>query len=258
MQPFLIDTHAHIYLPQFDSDREEIIWKAKTAGVTKIYLPAIDASTHQQMLRTEAEFSFCKSMMGLHPCSVNENYTEEIAVVEKHLAGRSFVAVGEIGLDFYWDKTFVQQQYKAFERQIELALAYKLPIVIHSRDATDECIEVVSKYPSLRGVFHCFTGTEVQAQKIVELNFMLGIGGVVTFKNAGLDNVISQLGLSSVILETDAPYLAPAPYRGKRNEPSYVKTVAERLASLLNLSLEEVASTTSSNAEKLFSFGENR
>ncbi|GAA4737717.1 TatD family hydrolase [Flavisolibacter ginsenosidimutans] len=257
MQPFLIDTHAHVYLPEFDKDRSQMILRAQSAGVTQIFLPAIDSSTHGQMLETEAAYPICKSMMGLHPCSVQENYSQEIEAVKNHLAQRRFIAVGEIGLDFYWDKTFVRQQYAAFEQQIELALAYNLPVVIHSRNAIDECIGVVAKHPSLRGVFHCFSGTEAQAGKLIKLGFFLGIGGVVTFKNAGLDKVISAIGLSSVVLETDAPYLAPVPYRGKRNEPAYTKTVAEKIASLLNISLEEVFSTTSTNAEKLFSFAEN-
>jgi len=257
MQPFLIDTHAHVYLPEFDADRAEIISRAQCAGVTQIYLPAIDSFTHEQMLQTEAQYHLCKSMMGLHPCSVKENYSQEIEAVKNHLAQRRFIAVGEIGLDFYWDKTFVRQQYEAFEQQIELALAHNLPVVIHSRNAIDECIEVVTKHPSLRGVFHCFSGTEAQAQKLIKLGFFLGIGGVVTFKNAGLDKVISAIGLSPVVLETDAPYLAPVPYRGKRNEPAYTKMVAEKIASLLNISLDDVFLTTSANAEKLFSFGEN-
>lgn len=166
MQPGLIDTHAHLYLPQFDKDREALMANALEAGVTQIYLPAIDASTHQQMLQTEAAFPVCKSMMGLHPCSVKEDYDKEIAIVKTHLVARKFIAVGEIGLDFYWDKTFATQQYEAFHQQIALALAYKLPIVIHSRNAVDECIEVVVQYPGLRGVFHCFSGNEEQAQKL--------------------------------------------------------------------------------------------
>lgn len=254
MQPLLIDTHAHIYLPEFDDDREKVIAMATEAGVAGIYLPAIDSSTHERMLETEKDFPVCRSMMGLHPCSVKEDFSKEIEIVADYLAKRRFIAVGEIGLDFYWDKTFVQQQYEAFHQQIGMALQYGLPVVIHSRNAIDECIEVVAKYPGLRGVFHCFSGTVEQAKKIIDLKFMLGIGGVVTFKNGGLDKVIPQIGLSSVILETDAPYLAPVPYRGKRNEPAYTKLVAGKIAALLELPLEEVATVTSSNAEKLFSF----
>ena len=257
MQPLMIDTHAHIYLPEFDKDREKIISSAAEAGINKIYLPAIDSSTHERMLATEALFPNCVSMMGLHPCSVKEDFEKEIAVIQDYLSKRRFVAIGEIGLDFYWDKTLAQQQYEAFHQQIQIALTHHFPIVIHSRNAIDECIEVVRQYPELRGVFHCFSGNAKQAGKIIELNFMLGIGGVVTFKNGGLDKVLSEVGLSAVILETDAPYLAPVPYRGKRNEPAYTKLVAEKVASLLNRSLEEVALTTTQNAEKLVSLGQN-
>ena len=257
MQPYLIDTHAHVYLPEFDRDREQMMARAQEAGVKEIYLPAIDSTTHGRMLKTEEAFPFCKSMMGLHPCSVKENFKEEMDVVTQHLARRKFIAVGEIGLDFYWDKTFVQQQYDAFHEQIKLALKYERPIVIHSRNATDECIEVVSGYPTLRGVFHCFSGTVEQARKIMALNFMLGIGGVATFKNAGLDKIIGEVGLDAVVLETDAPYLTPVPHRGKRNEPAYTKLVAEKLATILNLSTEEVLRQTTQNAEKLFRIKEN-
>lgn len=257
MQPALIDTHTHIYLPPFNADREQVVTRATKAGVKALYLPAVDGTTHNAMLQTEAEFPACKSMMGLHPCSVTEDFENELAVVKTYLKQRSFVAVGEIGLDFYWDKTFTQEQYTAFHRQIEWALEYGLPVSIHSRNATGECIDVVAQYPALRGVFHCFSGTGAQARQLIEMDFMLGIGGVVTFKNSGLDKVVAQVGLSHLILETDAPYLAPVPFRGKRNEPVYTVLVAERLASLLNLSLEEVAQVTTQNAEKLFRIKEN-
>lgn len=257
MQPLLIDTHAHIYLPEFDDDRKAIMEAAQEAGVGKILLPAIDSATHEKMLQVEAEYSNCISMIGLHPCSVGENFAEEINVIRNYLAKRKFVAIGEIGLDFYWDKTFSNQQYSAFEQQIVLALEHQLPIVIHSRNAIDECIEVVAKYPGLRGVFHCFSGTGEQAKKIIDLNFMLGIGGVVTFKNSGLDKVIGEIGLSNIILETDAPYLAPVPFRGKRNVSAYTRLVAEKIATILSLSVKEVAEATTLNAEKLFSLGQN-
>ena len=252
MPALLIDTHAHIYLPEFDEDRKAIIAAAETAGVKEIYLPAIDSSTHEAMFRVEQQFPNCKCMIGLHPCSVKEDFSGEIETIKTYLAKRKFIAIGEIGLDFYWDKTYTDQQYEAFHRQIELALEYNLPIAIHSRSAIDECIDVVAKYPDLRGVFHCFSGNEAQAKKIIDLNFLLGIGGVVTFKNSGLDKVISNIGLSALILETDAPYLSPVPHRGKRNEPAYTALVAEKIASILDLSLAEVALTTSQNAEKLF------
>ncbi|HEU4469803.1 MAG TPA: TatD family hydrolase [Flavisolibacter sp.] len=248
----LIDTHTHIYLNEFEKDRDEMMKRAQSAGVYLMLLPAIDAATHGQMLALEAQYEACRAMMGLHPCSVKEDFEQELALVEDWLGKRKFLAVGEIGLDFYWDKSFVQQQTEAFHRQIGLALRYDLPVSIHSRNATDECIEVIQEYPELRGVFHCFSGTAEQAEKIMAAGFYLGIGGVVTFKNAGLDKVIESKGLSSVILETDAPYLAPVPYRGKRNEPAYVKLVAEKLALLCHCSIEEVAEITTQNARKLF------
>lgn len=248
----MIDTHAHIYLPEFDDDRQEIIERAKENGVSKILMPAIDASTHASMLQVENDFPGCLSMIGLHPCSVNSGYINEIKIIEEYLKQRKFVAIGEIGLDFYWDKTFVEQQYLAFEEQIKIAINYNLPIVIHSRNAIDECIEVVKKYPRVKGVFHCFSGTEAQALAIIDLNFMLGIGGVVSFKNAGLDKVIEKVGLDQVILETDAPYLAPVPYRGKRNEPAYTKLIAEKLAQITGFDLAKIEELTTRNAEKLF------
>jgi len=191
-------------------------------------------------------------MIGLHPCSVNQDYLVEIQTIKEFLSKRKFVAIGEIGLDFYWDTSFTDQQYEAFHEQIKLALQYKLPIVIHSRNAIDECIEVVSKYPEITGVFHCFSGNLEQARKITSLGFMLGIGGVVTFKNSGLDKVIDQIGIDQVILETDAPYLAPVPFRGKRNEPSYLNFVVEKLKNITNKSEAEIKEVTTYNAKKLF------
>jgi TatD DNase family protein len=249
---YIIDTHAHIYLPEFDTDRPQIIEQAKNAGIKQVLLPAIDSTTHEQMLQTEKEYEGCLAMMGLHPCSVNNSFDKEIDIIKQYLSQRKFIAIGEIGLDFYWDKTFVKEQYEAFHLQIQLALSYKLPIAIHSRNAIDESIEVVKQYPRLRGVFHCFSGSLQQAEEIISTGFMLGIGGVVTFKNAGLDKVIEKVGLGNVILETDAPYLAPVPYRGKRNEPAYTALVAEKLAMLTGKNLEEVQKLTTENAEKLF------
>jgi TatD DNase family protein len=257
MEPQLIDTHAHIYLPEFDSDREATLGRAAAAGVEAIYLPAIDSTTHEAMLQTEIRFPNCRSMIGLHPCSVKEDFEQELAMVENYLRQRKFVAVGEIGLDFYWDTTFTSQQFAAFHRQIALALEYGLPIAIHSRNATDECIEVVRQYPGLRGVFHCFSGNEEQARALMELGFYLGIGGVVSFKNAGLDKVVQRIGFSHLVLETDAPYLAPVPFRGKRNEPAYTKLVAEKLAALLQVDRLEIAKITTANAKKLFQMVEN-
>lgn len=251
----LVDTHSHIYLDEFAQDQAEMLQRAENEGVSTILLPAIDSNTHTQMLQLEAQYpTSCRSMMGLHPCYVKENYREELAIVQDYLEKRPFCAIGEIGLDFYWDKTFTDQQYTAFHQQIEWALAYGLPIAIHSRNATDECLEVVAAHQkgNLRGVFHCFSGDEKQARKAADLGFYLGIGGVLTFKNSGLDKVMEHTDLAQVILETDAPYLAPIPYRGKRNEPAYLKYVVTKLAQLKGISEEEVAAITTANAGKLF------
>ncbi len=248
-----IDTHTHIYLSEFDEDRAACIARATAAGISHFYMPAVDASTHQKMLETESSFPSCLAMMGVHPCSVKMDFEKELQVAETYLRERKFIAVGEIGLDFYWDKTFMREQYHAFHYQIKLALELDYPIVIHSRNATDECIEVVQQYPALRGVFHCFSGSIDQAKKIIATGFYLGIGGVATFKNAGLDKVVAGTGLKNIVLETDAPYLAPVPHRGKRNEPVYTVLVAEKIAALLQISVEEVALTTTANAKNLFS-----
>lgn len=251
----LIDTHSHIYLEEFDADREQIIQFAGKESVNRILLPAVSAETHEAMLKTEADFpGVCQAMMGLHPCSVKENYLDELKIVRQYLEKRKFIAVGEIGLDFYWDKTFTKEQYAAFHEQIEWAKHFDIPIVIHSRNSTDECIEVVEEYQNgkLRGVFHCFSGNAVQAKKIIDLGFYLGIGGVLTFKNSGVDKAIENIDLSRLLLETDAPYLAPVPFRGKRNEPSYLKYVVQKLAEVKSVSIDEVANFTTANAEDLF------
>lgn len=248
----LIDTHAHIYLPQFKEDINQVIDRAAANGISRILLPAIDNETHRDMLHTEETFSLCKSMMGLHPCSVKENWEDELIVVNNWLQKRKFIAVGEIGLDFYWDTSFQEQQYQAFHYQIELALQYKIPIVIHSRNATRECIDVVKQYPLIKGVFHCFSGSLEEAEEAIVCGFKLGIGGVVTFKNGGLDKVIPSIGLDHLVLETDAPYLTPVPFRGKRNECSYLLYITETVAGLVNKPLEEVAAVTTANAKSLF------
>jgi TatD DNase family protein len=248
----MVDTHAHIYLPEFSGDRADIITNAREAGVKQILMPAIDSRTHGDMLALEAQFGECISMMGLHPCSVNADYQQELNLVKDHLDQRDFIAIGEIGLDFYWDTTFKDQQYDAFHRQIEIAIQKNIPIVIHSRNSTEECVEVVKQYKEVRGVFHCFSGNLEQAQQISSLNFMLGIGGVVTFKNAGLDKIISEVGINDIILETDAPYLAPAPFRGKRNEPSYLKFIIEKISAITGKSVQEIEAITTANARRLF------
>lgn len=251
----LVDTHAHLYSKQFNNDRAEILERARKAGLDKVLLPAIDSSTHEAMLELEQQNpEFCISMMGLHPCSVNADYEAELKIIEDHFASRPFIAVGEIGLDFYWDLTFKEQQFKAFHRQIELALQYKVPIAIHSRNANDESIQVVKERQKgdLRGVFHCFSGTVEQAKQMIDLGFYLGIGGVLTFKNGGLDKVLEQIDLEYLVLETDAPYLAPVPFRGKRNESSYLTHVAQKLADLKQTSVQKIVEQTTQNAQNLF------
>ena len=251
----IIDTHAHIYLDEMDGDQENMLIRAGNEGVNKILMPAVDSTSHERMFNLEMLHpESCYSMMGLHPCSVKENFREELHLVKSLLDRRKFVGVGEIGLDFYWDLTFREQQFSAFHEQLELALTYDIPVSIHSRNATDECIDVVAQHQNgkLKGVFHCFSGTELQAAKIIEQGFYLGIGGVLTFKNAGLDKAIEKTSLNHLVLETDTPYLAPVPFRGKRNEPSYLKYVVSKLSAVMNCSVEEVTSVTTSNAEKLF------
>jgi TatD DNase family protein len=204
------------------------------------------------MLKMEEGHPACLSMMGLHPCSVSLSFESELAIMAAKLKERKFIAIGEIGLDFYWDKTFQAEQYTVFHRQVQLAADYELPIVIHSRNATQECIEVVKEYKGLKGVFHCFSGAAEQAREIAGLGFLLGIGGVITFKNAGLDKVIREVGIESIVLETDAPYLAPVPFRGKRNEPKYLAHIAEKVAEVCGTSVEEVNKIATRNATGLF------
>lgn len=251
----IIDTHSHIYLEEFANDREQIIKRAEYEGIRMVLMPAIDTEHHKNMLSLEADNpDFCRSMMGLHPCSVKENWKEELSIVAGFLATNKFIAIGEIGLDFYWDLNFTDQQYDAFRLQLGWALQYDLPVSIHSRNATDECIEVVGQHQNgnLKGVFHCFSGSTEQAKKVIDLGLYLGIGGVVTFKNSGLDKVVRDVGLEQVVLETDAPYLAPVPFRGKRNEPSYLTYVINKLAELTGLSKERVSEVTTRNAKKVF------
>lgn len=251
----MIDTHAHIYVQEFKNDLDAVIDKALRTGIDRILMPAIDSSSHLDMIELEKKYPVvCKSMMGVHPCSVKENYEEELKIAEQYFSKRKFVAVGEIGLDFYWDIFFKEQQYDAFNRQIEWALHYDIPVVIHSRNSTNECIETIARHQSgkLKGVFHCFSGDVKQAQQIIDLGFYLGIGGVVTFKNGGLDKVVKEINMNHIVLETDAPYLAPVPFRGKRNESSYLEYVAEKLAGIKQMELREIDRITTANAEKLF------
>lgn len=250
----LVDTHSHLYLKDFE-DIDDVIARARESGVERIYLPNIDSTVVSDMIELEDRYpGNCFAMMGLHPCSVKENYPEELRLVHQWLNKRKFAAVGEIGLDFYWDKTFIKEQYESLERQIKWALEFQLPIVIHSRESLKECIEIVRRFQkgALTGVFHCFTGSEEQAKEIMELGFFLGIGGVVTYKNSGLAQVLEKIGLDHIVLETDSPYLTPVPYRGKRNESSYIKFVVEKIAEIRNITQVEVALITTANAEKLF------
>lgn len=251
----IIDTHAHLYLDEFKNDIGDVIKRAEAETVKKIYLPAIDSSEIENMFLLENKFpAKCFAMMGLHPCYVKENYLEELSIVKEWFTKRKFAAVGEIGLDLYWDKTFIKQQYEAFRVQIELGLQYNLPIVIHSRDAMQESIDVVKEYRSggIKGIFHCFGGTVENAKEIIDTGFYLGIGGVLTYKKSGLAEVLEQIDLKHLVLETDAPYLTPVPFRGKRNESSYLKYIVEKLALIKNVSAEEVAAVTTANAEKIF------
>ena len=251
----LIDTHAHLYLADFELDRSMMLDRAKQAGIEKIFLPAIDSSTHTSLLQMETDFPWCKAMMGVHPCSIKENYQEELAIAQQYWDKRNFVAVGEIGLDFYWDRTFEKEQYEAFRIQIEWALEKNVPIVIHSRQSTLDCVRVLKEYKNsaLRGVFHCFSGSLEEAQEIIKLGFYLGIGGVITYKNAGLGAVLEKIDLAHLVVETDAPYLTPAPHRGKRNESSYISLIAEKIATVKAEKEGKVAEITTQNAENLFS-----
>ena len=252
-----IDTHSHLYSSQFDEDRTQAINDAISAGVSTILLPNISSEYTKGMLEVCGEFpENCFPMMGLHPCDVNEDNIEgELLHLEQELAKGKYIAVGEIGLDLYWDKTKLEIQKKAFIHQIELAKKYKLPIAIHVRDSFAEAIEIIEKLndESLSGVFHCFTGRVEDAQRVINLgDFYLGIGGVLTFKNSGLDKTIAKIELQNVILETDSPYLAPTPFRGKRNESKYIVNLADKLAEVHQIKIEYVAKITTLNAKKLF------
>lgn len=251
----LVDTHIHLYAEEFSADRNELIQQAFDNNVTAFYLPNIDSTSIAGMYNLEEKYpASCFAMMGLHPCYVKENYKEELSVIEKELSMRKFCAIGEIGIDLYWDKSFKKQQEEVFIEQIKWANDLNIPIVIHSRNATDEIVSIIKQNQHLKpkGIFHCFSGDINQAKEIIELGFYLGIGGVVTFKNSGLDKVVSEIGIDKIVLETDAPYLAPVPYRGKRNVPSYLSLVANKIAELKNISANEVASITTANAKKIF------
>ncbi|MEO8416535.1 MAG: TatD family hydrolase [Ginsengibacter sp.] len=251
----LIDTHTHLYLKEFSADIDEVIQRGEAEGVIAFYLPAIDSTQTAAMSELEKRFpGKCIAMAGLHPCSVKGNYKEELDIVNKLLQQRKSAAIGETGLDFYWDTSFMKEQYESLHMQAEWALQYNLPLVLHTRDAMQETIDVVKQYrgSGLRGIFHCFSGTLQHAKDITDEGFFLGIGGVITFKNSGLGEIVKEVDLGNIVLETDAPYLTPVPFRGKRNESSYLKYIVAKIAKIKNISVEEVAEQTTRNAEKIY------
>ena len=252
----MIDTHAHIYASEFDNDRDQVVERALAQGIEKILLPNIDLESIEPMLKTEAAYpEVCRSMMGLHPCYVDNNVKQTLEVIYSWFAKHNFIAVGEIGIDLYWDKTYKAEQELAFTTQLNWAKEMNLPVVIHTRDSIQETLSLLEKEQdgSLSGVFHCFGGSVEEAKAINDLGFHLGLGGVTTFKNGGMDKVIPHLNMDYIVLETDCPYLAPVPHRGKRNEPSYIPLIAERIASLTELSVEDVIRVTDKNVNQLFS-----
>ncbi|MDY2585924.1 TatD family hydrolase [Winogradskyella aquimaris] len=251
----ITDTHTHLYSEAFDEDRSAMIQRAIDTNVSRFFIPAIDSSYTNAMLQLEEQFpDNIFLMMGLHPTHVKENFKEELEHVEEMLARRKFYAVGEIGIDLYWDKSTLDIQIEAFRHQIHLAKKYKLPIVIHCREAFDQIFEVLEQEKSedLFGIFHCFTGTLEQAHQAISYNMKLGIGGVVTFKNGKIDQFIDEIDLKHIVLETDSPYLAPKPYRGKRNESSYIVQVLEKLSELYGMTVEQVANVTTENSKQIF------
>lgn len=252
----MIDTHTHLYSEEFDDDRPEMIARAMSKGITQFYLPAINSETHEKMLELEGKYpGTIYAMMGLHPCYVKaETWEEELNLVKEYLNKRKFAAIGEIGIDLYWDKTTLDLQVKAFEQQIDWAVEMDLPIVIHTRESFDEVFEVLErkKHPKLRGIFHCFSGNLDQANQAIDLNFILGIGGVVTFKNGKIDHFLNEIPLDKIVLETDSPYLAPVPHRGKRNESSYLDLIVGKLVNIYGKGFADIEHITTENAVKMF------
>jgi len=255
MPNFWIDTHAHIYSEEFSSDVSDMLLRCEENSVRKIFMPNIDHASIDAMMEVELKNpSRCYSMMGLHPCSVTKDFEKELYIVEDWLTKRKFMAVGEMGTDLYWDKSFWSEQQEAFKVQVQWAKKYELPLVIHCRESIDETIALLEPFVdgNLTGIFHCFSGSLEQAKKIIEMNFYLGIGGVVTFKNGGLDKVLPDLDAHRIVLETDSPYLAPVPHRGKRNEPSYLTLIAQKICELKKMKLSELQKISSENAIKIF------
>jgi TatD DNase family protein len=251
----LIDTHTHLYLPEFDNDRDEVVKRAVDNNIIKLLMPNIDIYSFEAMNSTENRYSgICHSMIGLHPTSVKADYLFQLDQLEELLTRHKFIAVGETGIDLYWDKTYLKEQITAFKRQVMFAIETGLPVVIHSRDAFNEIFPVLDEFKGsrLKGVFHAFSGNLSFAEKAIGMGFKLGIGGIVTFKNAGLDKTVKEVGLENIILETDSPYLAPAPYRGKRNESVYICLINRKLAEIFKIDEEDVASVTFKNSIELF------
>jgi len=249
-----IDTHAHIYTAEFDEDLAAMLDRTTNLDIQHIFMPNVDLDSYPLMMQLAADYSFCHPMVGLHPCHVFHDHEEVLSKLEGEMAHHSFAGVGEIGIDLYWDQTYRKEQIQAFRRQILLAQAHDLPFVIHSRDALDLTIDIVKELQdgTLRGIFHCFNGTIEQAERIMEIGFMMGIGGVITYKNAGVAEVVAQLPLEYLVLETDAPYLSPVPFRGKRNESSYISIIADKLSEIKNVKKDLIASFTTNNAKKVF------
>jgi len=251
----IIDTHSHIYDEQYVADEAEMLARAAAAGVHKIYMPNCDSSTIAPMMRLAHAYpTLCKPMMGLHPCYVKTNYKEELQLVADQLSAHNFYGVGEIGLDYYWDLSFKEEQIEALHYQIGLAKTYRLPIILHSRESTADCIAIVKQHQDgkLKGIFHCFSGSIAEAKAAVDLGFYLGIGGVVTYKKSNLPEIIQAVGMAHLVLETDAPYLSPIPYRGKRNESAYLPIIGAKVAEIAGISLEEMAQISTNNAENIF------
>ncbi len=248
-----IDTHGHLYAEEFDSDRDEVVARALSQGVETIILPDIDSSTRESMFQLEAEYSKnMHALIGLHPTSVKDDYKQEIRLIEKELLQRTFIGIGEIGLDYYWDTSMRSEQIYSFEYQLGLAQDLHLPVVIHSRKSLDDIFISLKRFPQVQGILHCFPGDTNHAKRAIDMGFKIGVGGVVTFKNAKLAEVVKEIGVENIVLETDAPYLTPAPHRGKRNESSYIPIIGNFIANLMELPIEEIATLTTNNAKKLF------
>ncbi|HOT13510.1 MAG TPA: TatD family hydrolase [Bacteroidales bacterium] len=249
----LIDTHCHLFLEEFDSDVQAVVQRGVYQGVSTIINPNVDETTVEALNKICSAFpDICKPAYGIHPCSVKENYKALLSIIEKEISNNKPIAIGEIGLDLYWDKTFYKEQIDAFEIQLQWAKEVHLPVIIHTRDAVEQALDIVQKHPDVKGVFHAFSGTVEQAKRAIDLGYVLGIGGVVTFKNGGLDKIIGSIDLKNLVLETDAPYLTPTPYRGKRNEPAYLQLIVSKLSEIYQVEKEQVTEVTTLAAKSVF------